>query len=286
MDKLQLFMIVYMYELELCLNAHKDEIHNVPFQSDEANTDRPLKEYIKHIIENECNCISDGITEVIFKEDQTYHITDDIRAIHIEQVLLPDEISPDLKALLSERKNAVYTTPDICLKINDNENTYYETIELKSTKDDSIPGSSVQQVSPEEWVVFIKHTQNYVTVTTGMYIHAINAKMQFPDRSPRPNVSFKELEKWNHIHRICHINQLHYLSSDEDTLKRELLCDWQGVLAKRWKDILFTFHKSKKEPWFNNNLRKFILEFLAVYDELDDVNKEEYKALISSLIEK
>ncbi len=286
MNRIELFMKIYMYELEIYLNTHKTEILKISFQSDEANTDRPLKEYLKYVIENKCNRILSDISEVIIGQNKTYNITEEVRKIHIEQVLLPDEISDDLKTLLSKRKKAVYTNPDICLRINNNGNINYETVELKSTKNDAIPGSSVQQVSPDEWVIFIKHTNNSVNITTGMYFHAINTKMQFPDRSPRPQVSFSELENWNNKHRICHINKLHYQSSTEDTVKRELLCDWQGVLAKRWTNILLTFDKSKNEPWFNNNLRKFILEFLTVYDEFNDVQKEEYKALISSLIEK
>mgnify|MGYP003330257066 CR=1 FL=1 len=35
----------------------------------------------------------------------------------------------------------------------------YEKIELKSTKDNAIPGSSVQQINPDEWVIFVKHTR-------------------------------------------------------------------------------------------------------------------------------
>jgi hypothetical protein len=57
MDNLQLFMYLYMYELELWLNEHSDEVLDISFQSDEANTDRPLKEYLKDIIENKCNHI-------------------------------------------------------------------------------------------------------------------------------------------------------------------------------------------------------------------------------------
>lgn len=286
MDRHQLFMKVYMYELELYLNMHKKEILDISFQSDEANTDRPLKEYLKQIIENECNGVSDKIKKVIIDETQAYYITDDIRAIYVEQVLLPNEISDELKEQLSKRKKAVYTNPDICLKINDNGTVYYETVELKSTKNDCIPGSSIQQIYPKEWVVFIKHTSNSSDITTGMYFHAINTKMQFPDRSPRPQVSFSELKNWNDAHRICGVDKLYYSSSNEDTDKIELLTDWQGVLAKRWKNIVFTFDKSEKVPWFDNNLRKFILEFLAVYDEYDEQEKKEYKTLVSSLIER
>jgi hypothetical protein len=45
MDKIQNFMQVYMYELEIFLYTKKDELKEVSFQSDEANTDRPLKEF-------------------------------------------------------------------------------------------------------------------------------------------------------------------------------------------------------------------------------------------------
>lgn len=51
MKDLSLFMQVYMYELEQFLNQRHNEIQNVSFQSDEANTDRPLKESLKSVIE-------------------------------------------------------------------------------------------------------------------------------------------------------------------------------------------------------------------------------------------
>lgn len=53
MSKIQNFMQVYMYELEKFLNTKKEELKAVSFQSDEANTDRPLKEFLKNLIERE-----------------------------------------------------------------------------------------------------------------------------------------------------------------------------------------------------------------------------------------
>lgn len=44
-------MCIYMYKLEEDLTKHKDDLIEVSFQSDEANTDRPLKEYLKKHIE-------------------------------------------------------------------------------------------------------------------------------------------------------------------------------------------------------------------------------------------
>lgn len=274
-----------MYELENWLNEHYQEVLKISFQSDEANTDKPLKEYLKAVIENKCNSISSfsNIEKLVIGNDSDetieFEITESVKAISIEQVLLPDDITLEIKNLLKSRKNGVFTNPDLCLKININGNIEYETVELKSTKTDSIPGSSVQQVTPDEWVIFVKHENSQAQIITGKYVHAVNSKMQFPDRSPRPQVSFSELKEWNQKCRSSYENTVKYNFID-DTLKYELLNDWQNVLAKRWVNIVFKDNINSNEPWFNNNLRKFILEFLNKYDAMSPPEQNEYKELI------
>ncbi len=278
MNDIQLFMRLYMYELEIWLNEHKQELLSISFQSDEANTDRPLKEFLKTAIEQNCNCLSrlKNIDSVNI-DNESYPVSSSVTDTVINSVILPP-ISDELKNILKKRKNAVFTEPDMCLVILQNGNPEYVTVELKSTKNDSIPGSSVQQVTPDEWVIFIKHTSNSVEVTTGQYFYAINSKMQFPDRSPRPQVSFNELRNWNSICRKIEGRSVAYRSIGDESEKYALLTDWQVVLAKRWTEIVFDRSYPKGEPWFNNNLRKFILQFLAQYDALSDKEKEEYKA--------
>lgn len=284
MNDLQLFMRLYMYELELWLNNHKTDLLNISYQSDEANTDRPLKEFIKKAIELHCNSLTqlNGISSVVI-DNVNYAISVGIRNAVINGVILPP-ISNNLKGILKSKKNAVFTEPDICLAININGKIEYETIELKSTKNDSIPGSSVQQITPEEWVIFVKHTNHNVEVTTGQYFYAINSKIQFPDRSPRPQVSFSELQNWNHQCRKINNNAVIYKTSGDETEKYGMLTDWQGVLARRWVNVLFNDHPGKKEPWFDNNLRKFILEFLKRYDQLTEEQKEQFKAFTAKNI--
>lgn len=291
MDNLQLFMHLYMYELEMWLNEHSEEVLDISFQSDEANTDRPLKEYLKHIIENKCNrivklCAAENI-EICDSKNRTYKypLNYIIMLSKIEYVYLPEQVSPELKSLLKQRKNAVFTNPDLCLAINIDGKIEYETIELKSTKTDTIPGSSIQQVSPNEWVIFVKHGKTRAEITTGQYFHAINSKMQFPDRSPRPQVSFSELQNWNSNCRHDDGKTITYTSFGDEYLKYRLLTDWQGVLAKRWTEIVLDNNPRKHEPWFNNNLRKFILEFLSVYDNMSSDIKEQYKEFLSNIIE-
>ena len=290
MDNLQLFMHIYMYELETWLNQHFEEVLDISFQSDEANTDRPLKEYLKHVIETQCNCIM-GFSNVEKlaicndeKEAVTFPILETIKAITIEKVLLPEDITPEIKELLRHKNNAVFTNPDICLVVNIDGKEEFETIELKSTKSDAIPGSSVQQITPDQWVVFVKHNISNAKITTGKYLHAINSKIQFPDRSPRPQVSFSELESWNENCRFVFEDTVAYNSRGEDSLKYELLTDWQGVLAKRWADIVFDDNPPRREPWFNNNLRKFILEFLNDYDKMSPLQQKDYKHFLESII--
>ena len=155
----------------------------------------------------------------------------------------------------------------------------------QSTKKDAIPGSSIQQILPNEWVIFIKHAKNNISVTTGQYIHAVNSKMQFPDRSPRPQVSFQEMKKWNAQNRVLSYQSLIYKKDLEENTKYELIDDWQNVLAQRWIDILFNSKNIRSnEPWFNTTMRKFIILFLDKYDSLSISEKERFKKNINDLI--
>lgn len=286
MSKIQNFMQIYMYELERFLNTKKNELKEVSFQSDEANTDRPLKEFLRTVIEKEFTKIPSDtqIIDVVFNDVSGINV-EELKKIQILRVLLPEQITDEIKAIVSAAKDAIYTNPDMCLEILMDGQRYYETIELKSTKQDAIPGSSIQQIVPDEWVIFIKHSTSNIEIVTGQYIHAINSKMQFPDRSPRPQVSFKEMKLWNQTNRIVQYAKLMYKKDDEERIKYNLINDWQGVLSDRWIDMLFNATSTRNnEPWFNNNLRKFIVAFLDRYEKLSEAEKEALVYRIKSLI--
>ena len=81
-----------MLELEVFLNSQKKNLFTVSFQSDEANTDRPLKEYLKYVIENELNMLPiNPIASKLFIDNQTHSI-DEYKNYNISRVILPDEI--------------------------------------------------------------------------------------------------------------------------------------------------------------------------------------------------
>lgn len=280
---IQYFMYFFMYKLEILLLYKKDSFRKISFQSDEANTDRPLKEFIKNIILSECKDIEDINLEISFENHSNSNriVIPSKKCCNfsINKVYLPDELTPIIKDRLSKNKNCVYTEPDICLEIIDSttKNIFYETVELKSTKTDSIPGSSVQQIKPNEWTIFIKHTNNNeFDVSTGQYIYSLNSKMQFPDRSPRPQVSFSEIKNWNQKHRIIKDNEIYYIKDSEELLKYELVSDWQQYLINRWIKMLFS-EEPTSNAWFNNCLKKFIVQFLDKYDTLSEKEKNNFK---------
>lgn len=288
-DKINYFMFAYMYELEVALKSQKDNISTVSFQSDEANTDRPLKLFLKSFIEKKFNSLP------VYKTDfkLNININDNIKSLNysdfidikIIKVLLPDELSSDLKLKIAENKSSIYTNPDLLLEISDGSNITHCSIELKSTKSNSIPGSSIQQIIPTEWVIFIKHTNIDIDITTGQYIHSINSKLQFPDRSPRPQVAFNELTSWNASNRSLNNTTLNYtINISDENLKYDLISDWQYYLADRWIEVLFSLSNKPNEPWYNNTLRKFIVKFLEKYDNLTLDEKENFKAKVKSLI--
>lgn len=285
-DKINDFMYLYMYHLENFLFSRRKELAKISFQSDEANTDRPLKEYLKNLIENEFNCIpSNSEIANVNIEEKKYSSLEALGDMYISKVLLPEEITPEIKASIKETKSSTYTNPDICFVIRDNLSSFYEAIELKSTKRDSIPGSSIQQILPDQWVIFIKHTKTDTDIATGKYINTINSKMQFPDRSPRPQVSFIELKNWNKKYRSIKNNSLIYTKDENASEKFQLISDWQNVLSNRWIEMLFESNTSgKNEPWYNNNMRKFILSFLNKYESLTTEEQLDFKLKVKNSI--
>ncbi len=288
--KVDLFMYPYMFELEKQLLNHKKELKDITFHLDEANTDRELKEFIKTIIKMELNNLPNNDSIITLKNitnisDKVITIQySNFSEIFIEEVFLPNQITDEIKEKINNN-DSIYTNPDLCLKISNSKQSKYVSIELKSTKRNSIPGSSIQQINPKEWVIFIKHTSKTISITTGQYINSINSKLQFPDRSPRPQVAFNELKTWNRNNRKLQNKNLKYeIKPNEEKEKYSLINDWQSFLAERWLKVIKTKKTKRRIPWFNNNLRKFILKFIDFYDTLDNNKKKELKENIQNLI--
>ncbi len=286
-NKLQSFLILYFHKIENLLNENPSGLEKVKFESEESNTDEHVKLFFKNFLKSNNNISDSYLTDLIVKIDDTEHClkTKNLFCYHIENVLLPNELTDKQKQKIAEKKKSVYTNPDLYLAISDGKSVYYESVELKSTKNNKIPGSSVQQISPFEWVIFIKRTNGKVEVTTGFYINSITDKLPFPDRSPRPQIGFKTLSDWNKNHRKVTATKLTVENITAITNdKLQLLEDWQEFLVTEWLDIILKKDVSKNEKWFNNALRKFTVKLLEYNSTINDYEQKKLIENLKSLI--
>lgn len=281
------FLIVYFYEIENELNTTKNGLETIKFQSEEANTDEHLKKYFQEFLLKHNDLSDIKLKKLAVKIDSEEHTIDieNLQSYKIKNGLLPEQLSVEQKKSITESKKSVYTSPDLYLEISDGTNIYFESVELKSTKDNNIPGSSVQQVSPFEWVIFVKRDNEKVLVTTGFYINSITEKLPFPDRSPRPQIGFKTLLEWNKKYRkveneVLTIENITEINND----KIKLLTDWQDYLASEWLEIIQSEESRNSEKWFNNAIRKFALKFLDYTDTLTEFDKLKLKSNLTKLI--
>lgn len=281
------FLIVYFYKIENELNTTKNGLETIKFQSEEANTDEFLKRYFQDFLLKHNNLSRVKLKKLSVKIDKEEYTIDieNLKSYKITNVLLPEQLSVEQKKFITESKKSVYTSPDLYLEITDGTNNFFESVELKSTKDNNIPGSSVQQVSPFEWVIFVKRDNEKVLVTTGFYINSITEKLPFPDRSPRPQIGFKTLSDWNKKYRkveneVLTIENISEINND----KIKLLTDWQDFLATEWLEIIKSEVNRNNEKWFNNAIRKFALKFLDYTDTLIESDKEKLKTNLKKLI--
>ena len=100
----------------------------------------------KYILEH--NDISKtNLKSILIKNDTKSNTIDigELITFKITNVFLPEELSKEQKEDITRSKKSVYTNPDLFLEIYDGKNTYFESLELKSTKNNNILGSSVQK---------------------------------------------------------------------------------------------------------------------------------------------
>jgi hypothetical protein len=268
LNPIDFFLAAYFFQLENLLNQEKKGLAKVKFQSEEANTDEYFKAFVADIITKN-NSISTLEIENVIINNNRFEIKE-LQEFKIIEVILPNELSIEQKQQSAKEKDGIYTNPDILIKIENGENIYFQTIELKSTKVNAISGSSIQQVKPYEWVIFIKRNQK-IEITTGFYINSITEKLPFPDRSPRPQVAFNTLSKWNQTNRIIENENLIYnIDKESEATKIKLLNSWQDFLTDEWLDVIKSENVNKNEKWFNNAIRLFAMKFLDYTETLDE----------------
>ncbi|MFI3270289.1 MAG: hypothetical protein SNG14_05395 [Rikenellaceae bacterium] len=282
------FMQLYLYQLECILSGNESLLNKIRFQSEEANTDEDLKLFFKDFMLNNDRLLPHYMFGVDFISDdgvcEQYDCAQ-FAGYKIEDVYLPNELTEEQKELVKSQKSGAYTNPDILLLVSNGESQQYVSIELKSTKNNKIPGSSVQQVLPNEWVIFIQHKLGRFRVATGQYINSITNRLPFPDRSPRPEIGFNLLADWNMTNRKLQGDRLIIRRNhDEDSKKMLILSDWHNYLATEWLDTIKRESAIKGEKWFNHTIRLFALELLHYYDDLTNDEQQQLRNSLQHLI--
>lgn len=142
-DKLlEAYMSAYLYELETKLNKNSQILTTVKFQQDEANTDKEIKAVLKSFILNHCTKIT--LIDNVKIDEVRYEINKD--CFSIKEALIPGldyDLNNDIIHRIAASKNSVFVNPDLVLKCFFWGKEVYQKIELKSTKNNNIPGSSV-----------------------------------------------------------------------------------------------------------------------------------------------
>lgn len=285
MNKLDIFLHLYLFQIEDMLNTTITELKDVVFHSEEANTDEHLKIFIKKFLLKHNHIEKDYCFNVEIKKDNAIFAADRTELVNIiiADVLLPNELTEENKIEVRKQKTSIYTNPDLYVKIDTGDTFKFISIELKSTKIDKIPGSSIQQKSPYEWVIFVQHKNNIRKVVTGMYINSITERLPFPDRSPRPEVGFKTLGEWNKKYRTVRKETLVF-DYPSTTLKKELvLTNWHDALVKEWMSTIKSTKVKTNEKWFNHTIRLFSLDLITYYETL---NEEDRRSLRDALRDK
>lgn len=280
------FMLLYLKALEVN-DMLLSDLGKVNFHLDEANSDKEAKAMIKDFMLKNPT-ISNNFNLKIDQDSGNLEFkTTAIQSIQIIQVYLPDELTEKLKDLIkSTKSNSVYTNPDILVELSNGQETKFFSVELKSTKKNEIPGSSVQQINPYEWVIFIKQG-NPIEIATGLYLNSITEKMQFPDRSPRPQVAFNTLKNWNKENFILDNGSLIFkVTQSEWDNKNKLIDNWKLVLVEQWLKIILDKNLvlTNRSPWFNEALIMYADKLLAYYETLSEIDKEKFRNKLKSLL--
>lgn len=276
------FLLCYLLELEKVLH-NSSQLKNIKFQSEESNTDEFLKRFLKTYIEKnkKPNLLNDKSVRIKLFDKEKNFSQKLINECYISKVYLPEEIPSDIVNKLKNDSDSVYTNPDLLLIVESKQESFFRSIELKSTKNNLIPGSSVQQVSPFEWVVFLKRNSNNIDIATGLYINSIDDRLPFPDRSPRPIIGFNHLKSFNTSSRLVTNDEISIKFNDQSTYDKLILIqDWRDYLINEWMEVVSKSNVGKNERWFNYVIRKYSYSLLK---EFSNKSSEEKLKFIRSL---
>lgn len=236
------FMEKFMSELrKIMVEKYAEEIYGLKYSSEEQNIDCSLKRKVKQIILNELSSFN---------------------GVKVQRVYIGKEAKENKEvkeALMRASKNSdrIWANPDLCIKFQDEQGVFYETIELKSCKKDVIYGSSINQIDFDQWVIFVRHDGKNCAISVGRYIDFVPAdqKLKFDIRF-RPFVSINEANK----------------ATEQARKEKEyMLNNWEQIMAEDSVDELIN---GTTDNLLSRWLKKFSLVLLKRFMQMSDEEKE------------
>lgn len=230
-------------QINKVLKDNIDDFTNIKTQEDEMNIDTHLKSRTLKIIKNNMAKINQvlpsNISIINVKTNAAYFN-------------------------LKKQQTSVSRLADLVILLNINNQELHYEIEIKKTNNNAIPGSSINQIDPYKTIVFFKFKKE-VEVIVGYYSQAVSGTIRFPDRMPRPEVSFSVLQ--TNVEEDLSIEKT--IESNQDVFENPV----EVFLPERWLKELFSH--IKKNNWFSKAIRHFSYQLLKKYDTMTPKEKKE-----------
>jgi len=236
------------------LSRRLDEFKNLKLMEDELNIDKYIKKQTIKILKNDFDELN------IFLNDYN---------IKLKKLLTKDQYFNKRNKRYEEENISKFC--DLVLVYKENGFNKEDELEIKKTNKNIIPGSSIKQIKADKALLFFKYTKGNVELQVGYYFQSVEERIPFPDRSPRPNVSFNSLKETNKELMDSETSLEDVKSRTEDIFKD----NWMEQLVSNWMDDV----KSKfiKKSWFFITIRMFALRFINYYENLSEIERKKLK---------
>lgn len=113
--------------------------------------------------------------------------------------------------------------------------------------------------------------------------------MQFPDRSPRPQVAFNTLKNWNKNNFTLQNNEFKFkVTQSEWNNKNKLINNWKLVLVEQWFKIILddNLTLTERSPWFNEALVMYADKIIEYYETLSESDKIKFHNKLKGCLRK
>lgn len=224
---------------ELLLSKYSEELANLQYQNGRANLDLPLQKFIKNVI----------IQNKYYKVDGY----DDWKVINI---YTENEYTDNIKNQVEN-----YNNPDMIFEVHLGGDKKYEKLELKTSKDICIKGSSLSNIDNYEQTIFIYRGKDGIDIATGEYYKAITDMVpRITDRQPRLYLSFSKLKKAMNEDIEIPVNNNYIYDAIADKTINELIKTPVG-----------------EYDWYSKYNAQLLCKFLNLYENLDEKAKLDVK---------